>query len=372
MTPLEDELRAALRAKAGEIRPEAPPLRLPARRRFLFLAYGGGGKKGTAGQRAWRGWIAPVASAVLVVGVIAVSAVTFGGGRLAPSSPARPAAPHATLASSPDAYLGVFEAGSPPSYQPVENFAQAAGTKPNLVGYVSGWAQRFAASYARTLYKHGAIMLVQIDPANVSVAGIAAGGYDSYLRSYADSVRDFGHPVIIGFGHEMNAPWYSWGYGHVQASVFVAAWRHIVTLFRGQGADNVTWLWTINTDLRGTGPVASWWPGASYVTWVGIDGYYNTPSDTFQSVFGQTIDQIRAFTSKPILLSGTAVAAGADQYANIRNLFEGIAQYRTLGLVWFDTNQHGSPYHQDWRLEGNLVAEAALRLGVAGLALART
>ena len=54
---------------------------------------------------------------------------------------------------------------------------------------------------------------------------IAAGGYDSYLRSFANSVRDFGHPVVIGFGHEMNAPWYSWGYGSVPPSTFVAAWR---------------------------------------------------------------------------------------------------------------------------------------------------
>ena len=44
----------------------------------------------------------------------------------------------------------------------------------------------------------------------------------------------------------MNAWWYSWGYRHASPASFVAAWRHIVTLFRGQGAWNVTWLWTIN------------------------------------------------------------------------------------------------------------------------------
>ena len=54
----------------------------------------------------------------------------------------------------------------------------------------------------------------------------------------------------------------------------MAAWRHIVTLFRAEGADNVTWLWTINRDTHGTGPIGKWWPGKAYVTWVGIDGYY--------------------------------------------------------------------------------------------------
>ena len=207
----------------------------------------------------------------------------------------------------PAAYLGVFETGAPPGYAPIASFAQAAGRQPNLVGYYSGWAEPFDTSFAEMLSKHGIVPFVQIDPTDASVAAIAAGTYDDYLRSYADSVADFGHAVVIGFGHEMNAPWYSWGYGHVPASTFVAAWRHIVTLFRAEGADNVTWLWTLQADEPGTGPVASWWPGAQYVTWVGIDGYYYRPSDTFASVFGKTIDQVRAFTSKPVLLSETAV-----------------------------------------------------------------
>ena len=172
--------------------------------------------------------------------------------------------------------------------------------------------------------------------------GIAAGTYDEYLRTYADSVRDFGHAVVIGFGHEMNAPWYSWGYNRVPATTFVAAWRHIVTLFKNEGADNVTWLWTINQDTHGTGPIAAWWPGKAYVTWVGIDGFYLRQSDTFTSVFGPTIRQVRKFTDKPILLSETAVGPSADPLGNITNLFSGLAQYKTLGLVWFDfPKDHG-------------------------------
>jgi mannan endo-1,4-beta-mannosidase len=205
---------------------------------------------------------------------------------------------------------------------------------------------------------------VQIDPTDASIADIAAGTYDAWLRAYADSIADFGHAVVIGFGHEMNAPWYAWGYGHVPPSTFVAAWRHIVTVFRSEGADNVTWLWTLQADEKGTGPVASWWPGARYVTWIGIDGYYYRPSDTFASVFGTTIDQVRAFTGKPILLSETAVGPEAGQFVKIQDLFHGMATYKMLGLVWFDKDQHGSIDHQDWRIEDNQQAEISFRLGV--------
>jgi mannan endo-1,4-beta-mannosidase len=307
---------------------------------------------------------------VLVAVVIAVVAVTLAASRFVPSS-GRPPVVKASLPPSPASYLGVYEAGAPPGYQPIAGFATAAGRQPNIVGYFSGWAQPFATSFANQIRAHGVIPFVQIDPTYASVPAIAAGDYDDYLRSYADSVRNFGHAVVIGFGHEMNGPWYSWGYGHVPPATFIAAWRHIVTLFRAEGADNVTWIWTINADLPNTGPVASWWPGQGYVTWVGIDGYYTRSSDTFGSVFGHTINQVRTFTDKPVLLSETAVGPKAGQFAKIGDLFAGMHQYNTLGLVWFDKAQAGGAYHQDWRIEDSPAAEAAFRLGVSALTLAR-
>ena len=306
---------------------------------------------------------------VLVALAIAVVGVTVAVARVA-SSPSRPPVARAALPQSLASYLGVYETGPPRAYQPVAAFASAVRRQPNLVGYYNGWGEPFAASFAERVHVHGAVTIVQIDPTDTSIPAMAAGDYDDYLRSYADSVRDFGHAVVIGFGHEMNARWYSWGYGHVPAPTFVTAWRHIVTLFRGQGADNVTWLWTIQADVPGTGPVASWWPGAGYVTWVGIDGYFYRPTDTFASVFGQTIDQVRAFTGKPVLLSETAVGPEAGQFVEIQDLFHGMARYKTLGLVWFDIAQHQGIYHQDWRIEDNPAAEAAFRRGVSTLRLA--
>ena len=167
---------------------------------------------------------------MLLAFVIAAVAVGFTGARFTLLPVGRPPTVHASLPADRDSYLGVFEAGSPPGYEPVAEFAQAAGRQPNLVEYYSGWAEPFQTSYAQMIRKHGVIPFVQIDPTFASVSGIAAGNYDIYLRLFADSVRDFGHPVVIGFGHEMNAPWYSWGYGNTSPSTFIAAWQHIVTL----------------------------------------------------------------------------------------------------------------------------------------------
>jgi mannan endo-1,4-beta-mannosidase len=302
-------------------------------------------------------------AAALAVAMAALAVIATGFHFISESSP--PVVAHAKLPVSPASYLGVYEQGAPPSYQPIADFARVAGGSPNLDGYFSGWAEPFATKFARQAYARGAATYVQIDPTFASVSGIASGAYDPYLRAYADSVRNFGHAVVIGFGHEMNAPWYSWGYGHVKPATFIKAWRHIVTLFHGQGADNVTWLWTINADMNGTGNIKNWWPGPQYVSWVGIDGFYYKSADTFDSVFGQTIAQVRSFTGKPLLVAETAVGPRAGQFVKIGDLFAGVRANKMLGLVWFDFRQHGSLYHQDWRVEGSLGAQAAFKLGVS-------
>jgi hypothetical protein len=309
-----------------------------------------------------------VTLAAIVIAAAAVFTVI-----LVPTSspPSRSPEASTSLPSKSDSYLGVYETGPPSTYQPVAGFTRLIGKQPNLVGYYSGWGEPFKTSFAATVSGHGAVTVVQMDPTAVPVQKIVDGGYDLYLREFADSVREFGHPVVIGFGHEMNANWYSWGYGQVRASTFVAAWQHVVTLFRSQGAGNVTWLWTIQADEPGTGPIASWWPGAQYVTWVGIDGYYYRSSDTFASIFGKTIAQVRAFTRQPVLLSETAAGPDAGQAAKIPDLFAGMRQYDALGLVWFDITQDDGIYHQDWHIETNPAAAAAFRRAASALALAR-
>ncbi|HTT54261.1 MAG TPA: glycosyl hydrolase [Streptosporangiaceae bacterium] len=272
-----------------------------------------------------------------------------------------PRAPAIILPSAPRSYLGLYERGATTSYTGVNQFARAIGRQPNLVSYYSGWGVPFQTGFAAAAVQHGAVPLVQIDPESIPLSAIASGRYDSYLRAFADAVRSYQHPVVIGFGHEMNAWWYSWGYPHASAQSFVAAWRHIVTVFRAQGAWNATWMWTINViglqQARTVRPPGPWWPGSSYVTWVGIDGYYFEPSWTFAPLFGPTIKAVRALTHDPILISETAAGSTENQPAKIADLFAGTRAYGLLGFVWFNVNKE-----QNWRVTGP-AAVAAFRRG---------
>jgi len=77
------------------------------------------------------------------------------------------------------------------------------------------------------------------------------------------------------FGHEMNGDWFTWGYvnGHNGNTPqdFIDAFRYVVDVFRDAGADNVSWVWTINASWTDDFSVA--FPGEDYVDRMGMNGF---------------------------------------------------------------------------------------------------
>jgi Glycosyl hydrolase family 26 len=302
---------------------------------------------------------------------LAVIAILVGvTGCLTPltsQQPTRSQRPLTPVPAPTSPVVGVYEPDAPASWSQITEFSNATGVKPKIVVYYSDWNDPFSTSFAQAAWVHNAYVLVQLQPNGVTLASIAAGGADAYLRSYAAAAVAFGHPVILSFGHEMNGNWYSWGYGHTSPATFVAAWRHVVRVFRAAGAANVTWLWTVNSIEGASSSLTQWWPGAAWVDWVGIDGYYFQAADTFSFVFGSTIADIRTFSSAPLLIAETAVGTTSDRESQIDALFAGVQANHLAGVVWFDEAQHSGLYHQDWRLEDDPSALAAFATAAAQL-----
>jgi hypothetical protein len=97
----------------------------------------------------------------------------------------------------------------------------------------------------------------------------------------------------------------------------------------------------------------------------GINAYYSSADDTFDTVFMPTITQIRAVTGKPIMVNETGIVPACGQVRSIPGLVEWAHDNHLAGLVYFNANQgDASPYHQDWKL--SLAAMKALRLALAG------
>jgi hypothetical protein len=306
-----------------------------------------------------------VAASIVAVACVAALGVTTGlryerDGQAARQKALAVVAPVVVAAPKFSAPLiGAYTPGLPHSAAPLARFEKLTGTKLGFADYYSGWNESFKAAFATEVAKMGAVPIVQVEPGKLSLASIADGSQDSYLISYADAVRAYRRPVAISFAHEPNGTWYIWGFHHVPPATYVAAWRHIVNVFRTQGADNVIWLWTVNVladfGKRAANP-APWWPGSKYVTWVGIDGYYRYSNETFSYLYDATLADVRAITNKPILVAETAVSPAAGKVAKIPDLFASVRADHLLGFVWFDARGN-----RDWVLDSDPGALAAFR-----------
>jgi mannan endo-1,4-beta-mannosidase len=252
-------------------------------------------------------------------------------------------------------WLGVATAAQDPSG--AEAFARLTGQRPRISEYYVSFGSVLPSVPA--FLRQGMLPLIQLDPSHQRVAAIAAGQYDAYLARIAGELRDDGQQVAVSFGHEMNGSWYSWGEPGTTPAEFIAAWRHIHDIFQAAGARKVIWVWTVSQEHPGS--IRTWWPGAAYVSWVGINGYYMTPSERFAQIDGPAIRSVRAFTSDPVVLAEVAVYPNPQSYAQVTDLFRAASADHVKAIVWFNENRV-----HPWSLQGDPVALAALRAAERG------
>jgi hypothetical protein len=263
-----------------------------------------------------------------------------------------------TVAATLRPGVGVFVAGATASYRPVDAWARLTGAPPGLVTYYSGWGDPFQTRFAGWAHKRGAVPFVQMEPTGVSVASIALGASDAYLRAFARAVRAYRWPVAVSFGPEANGPFYSWGCRHTPAGTYVAAWRHIHQVMADAGARNIIWTWDVNRIYRATCPLAARWPGRRYVDWIGVDGYWRGHGDTFADALAPTVRAARRLAALPVLIGETGAPDVRAASGWVRSVFRGVEHTTgVVGLVWFNYGDRLGNY----RLQDDRPALAAFR-----------
>jgi hypothetical protein len=119
-----------------------------------------------------------------------------------------------------------------------------------------------------------------LDPVQPRLSNILSGQYDGYFNSFAESMKRFTDTIIIRLMHEFEGDWYSWGItnNNQDPAQYVAAYRHIVDIFRAKGVTKVKWMWCVNSDYfpyRSYNWVVPAYPGDNYVDIVATDIYNN-------------------------------------------------------------------------------------------------
>ncbi|MGY1705226.1 glycoside hydrolase family 26 protein [Geodermatophilus sp. SYSU D00697] len=216
------------------------------------------------------------------------------------------------------------------------------------------------------------------DPGNrvFSMADIAAGAHDAYLRQWADALRDWGRPVLLRFAHEQNGDWYPWavGVGGTTAADHIAAFRHVTEVFEARRAGNVQFVWNPNVSFAGSSPLSVTWPGARYVDQVALDGYNwgtSRPGHAWQEpeeLFADSVEELRGLApGVPITIAEVASAEeGGDKAAWIRDLVAWLdEQPDVAAFVWFDHAKEA-----DWRIASSPAGADAMRSALAGRRLA--
>ena len=203
---------------------------------------------------------------------------------------------------------------------------------------------------------------------------ITSGAYDRYLVAFARQARAWGRPVIIRFAHEMNTSRYHWGtsreeYGPSSPAAYVAMFRHVVDVFRQEGAGNVRWAFCPNAESIPnplSAPEARWnraaayFPGREYVDVLGMDGYnwgttqskakhgWSSRWQSFAEIFAPLHAELEGMApGLPIMVFETASARqGGDKQAWIMEAWTTARQWELAAVSWFQVNKE-----IDWRLQ---------------------
>jgi hypothetical protein len=291
----------------------------------------------------------------------------------------------------------------------IEDFEQMVGKHQAIIASSSYWGeQNFPADNLNVIWRHGSLPLVfwspwdkpyeeDHGPDKFSLNEIIAGKWDAYIDKWADAARNFGNPLIVVFGVEMNGTWFPWSgsyYGGAEwdkehnnwkgPEVFKTAYRHVVDRVRARGATNIKWMFHTNNysyplDTWNSAP--SYYPGSDYVDWLGLSvygqQYKDEPNPGIPSLVDWPYEEMcRLDPKKPVMIAEWAT--GEFPYdVNEPGIWkpewikQGLELLRTryprikAAVYWHERWQNADGSYSNLRVNSSVESLNAYRAGVA-------
>jgi mannan endo-1,4-beta-mannosidase len=248
-------------------------------------------------------------------------------------------------------------------FEEVQALEEAIQHRFHINHWFGNWDNPWEDALVRGVLSRGSLPLITWQSHDRSFTEIAGGVHDAYLTSWARGVAALDADVYLRLFPEMNGDWVAW---NGDPDGLKAAWRHIVTLFRREGADNARFVWSPNVTDQPRTPenrMEAYYPGHDYVDVLALDGYnWGTARPwsawrSFEDIFSEPYARIAALGHQPIWLAEIASAEdGGDKGAWVRDMLTSRAFPRIQAVVWFDENKE-----TDWRIGSSAESLAAFQ-----------
>lgn len=271
----------------------------------------------------------------------------------------------------------------------LKRFRHRSGVRPHIASFYQDWYPHWSTAllnprFIQPMLAQGARPMISWTPIldtrpqqhqpRYNLERIIAGRFDRYIRRAAREAAEFDRAFLINFAPEMNGDWFNYG-ARVNGNTpreFRRMWRHVVSIFRAQGADKVRWVWSPNVySINNAAPFHRFYPGDRWVDIVGLHGYNwghspTTAWQSFRKIFLRDYRRLRRMTDKPVMIAETASAErGGSKARWIRNMRRTLnrAMPRVRGVIWFDRNKLTTPgdSERNWSITSSRSTHRAFR-----------
>jgi len=220
------------------------------------------------------------------------------------------------------------------STENISKYSTVAGQHPNVANIYLFWGNGFPASFAGQAQSAGAIPFLEMEPWQgvndghsgdcdftkfpaMTTIGANGAAISGYLHALGSAIASFGHPVILTFARGFNVsgqyPWAEDDCEGTTPAQWIKAWDTVRSDIDATAGGLAHFMWAPGADTGGTTvDPTPYWPGASEVDMVGVEGFPNTDFGpqlgTFSGEFGPVFNEIHALSSLPIFIAETDLA----------------------------------------------------------------
>jgi beta-mannanase len=305
------------------------------------------------------------------------------------------------------AYIDFGDSEDDVTLEAIENFEKLVGKHQAIVASSSYWGQQsFPRANLEIITHYGAVPLVYWSPWDkpyeqntgidrFNLTAILAGKWNAYIDNWADQAKDFGKPMLVAWGLEMNGTWFPWSgefYGRekVIATVngkkifagpdyYKKAYRYVVDRVRARGVRNIQWVFHVNSysyPQEMWNQIVEYYPGPDYVDWIGMSAYgmqfKDDPWVKVEDAFEYPYQDIAALDpSKPLMLAEWGIGEfphDGNKGEWVKNAFSEIKNKctRVKAIVfWHERWENEDGSYSNLRVQSSPGSLDAYRAGVA-------